>query len=380
MQPFCLRILGISFLGFFLFSCAEEKKEEKEIRVSTYIVEPQTLDLHFEFVGVCQSSHLVEIRSRVEGYLKEVSYTEGAFVKEGQPLFKIDAREYESHVAETKAILEKEKAILWSAEKAVERYKPLYEQKAASRRDWEDASSQLLAQQAVVDFNKAKLSEAELNLSYTEISSPIDGFTTNSRFQEGSLISPGVNDLLTTVSVLDPIWVIVNVSDSYFVESAQEIAEGKLIVPKEYGFDVKLVLSDGSQYPYSGKVSFVSPVLNPNTGTLSARGIFPNPDFILKPGQFVRAEISGAKRPNAIIVPQSAVLQGENGRFVYVVVGGDRVERRDVVTGSWYEDYWIIKSGLKKGDEVIREGVNKVKEGTVVKVINRPKKNRTNSQ
>jgi len=167
--------------------------------------------------------------------------------------------------------------------------------------------------------------------------------------------------------------VIVNVSDAYFIESSQDIREGKLIIPKDYDFDVNLRLADGSKYPYTGKVSFVSPVLNPNTGTLSARGIFPNTDGLLKPGQFVRAQVTGAERPNAIIVPQSAVLQGETGRFVFVVKG-NRVERRNVITGDWYNDFWIIKSGLQKGDEVISEGVNKVKEGMVVQVINRPKR------
>ncbi len=371
-----LNVFAFAIFGILLVSCDVEKKKEAEVGVTTYIVEPKTIPLAFEFVGVCQSSHLVEIRSRVQGYLKDVAYTEGAFVKEGQLLFKIDPREFEARVAEVQASLEKEQAILWSAEKAVERYKPLYEQKAASRKDWEDATAQLLAQQASVNYSKAKLLETELNLSYTEITSPISGITTNSRSQEGTLITPAVNDLLTTVSVIDPIWVNVNVSDSYFLESSQEIADGTLTVPKDYRFTVSLTLADGTEYPHQGTVSFVSPVLNPSTGTLSARGVFPNPKSLLKPGQFVRTRISGAERPNAIIVPQSAVMQGETGRFVYVINGGGRVERREVVTGSWYEDSWIIKSGLKKGDEVIQEGVNKVKEGMVVKIINRSKKSR----
>lgn len=363
-------------LGLLLFSCGNEKKEKEDVRVITFTVEPQTIPLDFEFVGVCQSSHLVEIRSRVEGYLEEVAYTEGASVKEGQLLFKIDPREFKSKVAEVEASLEKEKAILWSKQKAVERYKPLFEKKAASRRDLDNATAELLAQQATVNLYEAKLDEAELHLSYTEITSPISGQTTNSRFQQGTLITPGANDLLTTVSVIDPIWVIVNISDAYFIESSQEIADGSLVVPKDYGFDVTLKLADGSDYPYQGTVSFVSPVLNPETGTLSARGVFANPNSLLKPGQFVRATVMGAKRPNAIFVPQSAIVQGETGRFVFIV-SGNRVERREVKTGDWYKDYWIIKSGLKKGDEVISEGVNKVQEGMIVNVINHTKKRST---
>lgn len=372
MRPFCLRLLLICAL---LSSCSKknEVKEEVAVLVTTYIVDPKNIPITFEFVGICESSHLVEIRSRVQGYIKEVAYKEGRLIKEGQLLFKIDDREFQAKLAETKAILEKEKAILWSAEKAVERYKPLYEQKAASRRDWEDATAQLLAQQAVVEFNQARVQEAELSLSYTEILSPISGYTTDARFQEGTLITPGANDLLTTVTVLDPIWVVANIADSYFLETRQDIAEGKLKVPKDYGYDVTLTLSDGTEYSYDGKVNFLSPLLNPDTGTLSARAIFPNPQGLLKPGQFVRAHAKGAERVDAVIVPQTSVLQGDQGSFVYVVVG-DKVTKREVVPGEWYGDYWIIKSGLQKGDEVIREGVNKVKEGTLVKVLNRPKK------
>lgn len=357
-------------LGFFT-SCRQENRKENPVGVVTYLVEQKTLPITFELVGVCQSSHLVEIRSRVQGYLTEVAYTEGAYVQEGQKLFRIDPREFQSMVAEAQANLEKEEAILWSAEKAVERYKPLYEQKAASRKDWEDASAQLLAQQAIVNNAKVKLQEAELNLSYTEITSPIPGYTTRIHYQPGTLITPGANDLLTTVSIIDPIWVNVNVSDRYFLASNEEIAEGRLTMPLNYDFDVQLILADGSEYPYVGEVSFISPVLNPSTGTLSARATFANPDLLLKPGQFVRAKVTGASWTNVLTVPKTAVLQGEEGAFVYIVTGGGRVEQRQVVTGSWYEDLWIIKSGLQKGDEVIQQGVNKVKDGMIVQVLNR---------
>jgi membrane fusion protein (multidrug efflux system) len=371
------RVYWIIFSGLVLFSCGKKTVESPQlVKVETYFVEPETVPVSYDFIGVCQSSHLVEIRARVQGYLKEVSYVEGGLVKEGDLLFKIDPRQFEAQVAEARANLEKENAVLWSSQKAVDRYKPLYEKKAASRKDWEDATSQLLAQQASVGYSKAKLDEALLNLDYTDIESPINGLTTNAKYQEGALITPGANDLLTTVSVIDPIWVVVNVSDYYFLESRQEIAEGSLVIPRDYHFDINLILADGTKYPYQGMVNFISPVLNSDTGTLEARAKFPNPDLILKPGQFVRAEVTGAKRPNAILVPQSSVVQGEAGRYVYVVGTQDKVEKREVVTGSWYKDFWIIKSGLKKGEEVIQQGVNKVKEGMTVQVTNRTSKGR----
>lgn len=374
LEGVSMRVRIVILLISLLFSsCGKAKKIDKLIEVTTYTVEAQTIPADFELVGVCQSSHQVEIWSRVEGYLKKVAYTEGSFVKEGDALFEIDPREFESNVAAAEANLEKEKANLWSAQKSVERYLPLYQQKAASRKDWEDASAQLLAQQATVNSFQAKLDEAKLNLGYTKISSPISGLTTSSKYQEGTLINPGVNGLLTTVSAIDPMWVVVNVSDYYFLLSSQEIARGELVIPDNFRFDIIITLADGSQYPLPGKVSFISPVLDPNTGTLSARAIFPNPESLLKPGQFVRARVTGGKRPNTIIVPQASVMQGKGGKFVYVVTKQGIVEIREVKTGDWYENFWIIKSGLKNGDEVVQSGVNKISEGIKVKVLNKAK-------
>jgi len=359
-----------------LFSCGKEEKLQQVVDVESYVVDSRSIPMVYQFVGVCESSHKVEIWSRVEGYLNKVNYIEGGAVKEGDVLFEIDPREFASNVAQAEANLEREKANLWSAQKSVDRYWPLYQEKAASRKDWEDASSQLLAQQATVNMYEAKLEEAKLNLSYTKITSPISGLTTSSAYSQGTLINPAVNGLLTTVSVIDPMWVVVHVSDSYFLSSAGEIASGQLVVPDNFRFNVNLTLADGTVYPHTGSVDFISPVLDPNTGTLIARGVFPNPNGLLKPGQFVRAQVSGAERLNTIIIPQSCVLQGENGRYVYVIIG-NRVEMRDVETGDWYQDYWIIKSGLKEGDEVISVGVNKVKEGMIVSVTNRNKKKKT---
>ncbi|PIS03003.1 MAG: efflux RND transporter periplasmic adaptor subunit [Chlamydiae bacterium CG10_big_fil_rev_8_21_14_0_10_42_34] len=371
-----IKKIDLFIMCLLLFSCGKEEKLQQVVDVESYVVDSRSIPMVYQFVGVCESSHKVEIWSRVEGYLNKVNYIEGGAVKEGDVLFEIDPREFASNVAQAEANLEREKANLWSAQKSVDRYWPLYQEKAASRKDWEDASSQLLAQQATVNMYEAKLEEAKLNLSYTKITSPISGLTTSSAYSQGTLINPAVNGLLTTVSVIDPMWVVVHVSDSYFLSSAGEIASGQLVVPDNFRFNVNLTLADGTVYPHTGSVDFISPVLDPNTGTLIARGVFPNPNGLLKPGQFVRAQVSGAERLNTIIIPQSCVLQGENGRYVYVIIG-NRVEMRDVETGDWYQDYWIIKSGLKEGDEVISVGVNKVKEGMIVSVTNRNKKKKT---
>jgi membrane fusion protein (multidrug efflux system) len=354
----------------FLSACnkASPPPVQKPVEVRIYVVDPQTIPVDFELMGVVQSSHSVEIRPRVAGYLEKIAYKEGAFVKAGDPLFQIEAKQFEDAVREAQANLEKEEAALWLAEQTVNRFKPLFEQKAASKKDVDDATAQQLSEQALVNVFKAKLDEASINLGYATITSPIAGFTTNARFQEGSVVSFESKEPLTTVFAIDPIWVVINVSEDFFLISNREVAKGELIIPENYDFEVTLTLSDGSIFPEKGKVSFLAPIFNESTGTLSSRAVFPNPKYILKPGQFVKAKGVGAKRPNAIIIPQQAVQQGAKGQFVYVVNSNDKVEMRMVEVGDWYRQYWIIKSGLKKGDRVVVDGLNKIQDQTLVKV------------
>jgi membrane fusion protein (multidrug efflux system) len=357
------------FLLLILLSCEKKAvtKSEPTVEVSTMIVRVQTLPWEFEFTGVSQSSHLVNIWSRTEGNLKSINYREGSFVKEGDVLFELDASEFIASVNEAKANLEREKANLASAEKSMNRLKPLLEKKAVSQKDLDDAATQVAVEQALVRSAQAQLDKAELQLSYTKIISPISGYTTDAKSREGTLINPQTNGLMTTVSVIDPIWVSINVSGSFYQIRSKEIESGQLIIPKGYEFDVILILSDGSKFPNHGKVSFISPVFDPNTGTSSVRAIFPNPDKQLRPGQFVNAVVLGAIRPNAMIVPQESVQQSDQGTYVWVVNDKHRAERRLVETGEWYKNSWIIKSGLKDGDRVVVLGVNKIKDGTLLK-------------
>lgn len=359
---------------FLLFSCfiaCHKKKEEQEkaIEVTTIIVKRETIPLPLDLVGITQSSHPVDIWARVEGYLNKIDYVEGSFVNEGDVLFEIDAAEFENAVKEAQANLEREQANLWSAQKAVERFRPLFEEKAASRKDLEDAETQLRVEQAAVSLYQTKLNEAQLNLSYTKITSPISGLSSSANYREGTLITPGTNGLLTTISVIDPIWVVISVSDYYFLISNEQVAKGELTIPPNYDFNVKLMLEDGSPYPYEGKVSFISPILDPKTGTLTVRAVFPNPQGTLKPGEFVRATALGANRPNAIAVPQISVQQGAGGKYVYIINKQKRAELRYVTTGDWIGDNWFIDSGLEEGDEIVVTGMNKIQNGTLVKVI-----------
>ncbi len=341
----------------------------KPIAVTTVIVKPKTIPAVFEYIGVAESSHPVEVRARVEGYLDKVAYKEGQVVEVGDLLYQIDPRPFQAAVDNAKAELERTKAILWDADRSVARLKPLYEKKAASQRDLDNAIAQQLSSQANVEAAQAKLVEAELNLSFTTIQSPIKGLASKSNLWEGALVTPGGSPL-TTISVIDPIWVNFNVSEGDILRNREQIRKGQLEYPKDMNFTMAAILSNGSMLPNKGKVDFANPTYQQSTGTMLIRAVFDNPDLLLRPGQFVRAKAMGAIRPNAITVPQRSVVQGNKGMLVYVVTKDNKADARPVEASEWFENDWIITSGLKPGDQVIVNGVNKVRPGAPVVVQN----------
>jgi membrane fusion protein, multidrug efflux system len=364
----------ITLLGVLLLmsSCHSDKGAKlgaPPIEVTGFHVEPLTIPADFEFVGVAKSSHPVEIRSRVEGYLVSIDYIEGSMVDENDQLFQIDPRQFEASVEEAQGELARQEAILWRAERSLERIKPLYEKNASSLRDLDNATAQVLSAQASVIMAEANLIQADLNLSYTQIIAPVRGLVGRALFREGTLITPSINGLLTLVSVIDPIWVYFSVSDNDRLQGWQERSNEELILPEQQKYSVALQLADGSQFPYKGRVNFTSPTLDPETGAMMVRADFPNPEGKILPGQFVRATVSGAFRPDALFVPQQSVFQGRNGMYVWVVNAEHKVNARSVEVGEWYQDYWIIKRGLNKGDLVVADGVNKVQEGSLVKIL-----------
>jgi membrane fusion protein, multidrug efflux system len=371
--PFVFSLL----LSLISVTACQQKKQSfslPPVEVTTLKIVLQTLPAIFEYVGFVESSHSVEIRARVEGYLNKVAYKEGDFVNEGDLLFEIDPLPFQALVDNAKGELKRQEAILWEAHRTVERFRPLFEKKAASQRDLDSAISQELASEASVESAKAQLKSAELNLSYTSIFSPISGLATLSNFLQGSLITPGSNGLLTTISILDPIWVKFNVTSNELLKYNNQVKLNQLKFPEHNNFEVELILADNSVFPYRGKVDFASPTIDPRTGTMISRATISNPESLggsqLKPGEFVRIKVYGAERPNAVLVPQKAVQQGQEGMYVLVVNSKSTVEMRSVEPGEWYQDNWIIKSGLQAGEDVIIDGVNKVVAGQ--KVIAKP--------
>ena len=332
--------------------------------VTVVAVAPRPLPVSFEYVGQTAGSREVEVRARVTGILLERHFDEGGRVRKGQSLFTIDPAPFEAAAARAAADVAAAEARLDQARRNAARLKPLYAEKAVSQKDYDDAASAELIGAADLKAAQARLVEAKLGLAYTRVESPIAGVASRALRSEGSLVS-GPEVLLTTVVQVDPIWVNFGIPDTEQARLQKEAQGGSLKLPKD--FQVELRLADGSLYPRKGRLDFADVRISPATGTREARAEVPNPDGALRPGQFVRVILQGAVRPQAITVPQRAVLEGPRGKFVYVVDAKGTAQPRPVVAGDWSADQWIISSGLEAGERVIVDGVMKIGPGAPVK-------------
>jgi membrane fusion protein, multidrug efflux system len=335
----------------------------------------RTFPVTFEYVGQTAGSKDVEVRARVTGIVEKRLFDEGAAVKAGQPLFIIDPRQYQAQVAAANAEVARAEAQKAQADRELARLKPLAERKAIGQKEADDAASQADLAAAAVKSAQAKLAELSLNLGYTKVVAPISGLTSRAQKSEGSLATAN-ETLLTTISQTNPIWVVFNISENEQLRLNRAVAANQLELPKDNGYGVTIRLSDGSMLPRKGKINFADTRVNPSTGTYEMRAEVANADGALKPGQFVRVILHGAERQNVIAVPQVAVMDGPQGKFVYVVgkdkEGKDVAMPRPVVVGDWVDanksNQWVIESGLKPGDPVIVNGIARVMPGAPVKV------------
>ena len=336
---------------------------------------PHTFPVTFEYIGQTQGSKDVEVRARVTGIIEKRLFEEGASVKAGQPLFIIDARQYQAQVAAANADVARAQAQKAQADRELARLRPLAERKAIGQKEADDAASNADLAAAAVKSAQAKVTELSVNLGYTKVVAPISGLTSRAQKSEGSLATAN-ETLLTTISQTNPIWVVFNVSENEQLRLNRAVAANQLELPKDNAYEVTIRLSDGSTLPRKGRINFSDTRINPTTGTYEMRAEVANPDGALKPGQFVRVILHGAERQNVIAVPQIAVMEGPQGKFVYVVGkdkdGKDVAMPRPVVVGDWVDanasNQWVIESGLKAGDPVIVNGVAKVMPGAAVKV------------
>jgi membrane fusion protein (multidrug efflux system) len=328
-------------------------------QVTVMTVEPKSLPSSFEYTGQTLGSREVEVRARVTGILQARNFVEGGPVRKGQSLFTIDPAPFVAVAVRAEADVAGAEARLAQAKKNAARLKPLFAEKAVSQKEFDDATSAEAIADADLKGAKARLTEARLNLLYTRVESPADGIAGRAQRSEGSLVS-GPNVLLTTVTQVSPMWVSFGISDNDQLRINAERDAGRLELPKGGAFEVSVKLADGTVYPQTGKLNFSDVRVSGATGTSETRAEIPNPKGVLRPGQFVRVTLKGATRPNAVTVPQRAVLEGPQGKFVYVLGEKSTAEPRPVQVGEWSGDDWVIQSGLKAGDKVIVDGVARI--------------------
>ena len=327
--------------------------------VAVQEVQAKTIPVEFEYPAQTAGSREVEVRARVAGILLKRNYEEGAPVRQGQSLFSLDAAPFEAAAARAEADVAAAEARLNVAARQAKRTKPLYEAKAASQKDYDDAVSAEEVGAADVKAARARLREARLNLEYTKVESPVSGISSRALKSEGTLVS-GPDVLLTTISQVDPIYVNFGLSEAEQTRLRQDAAAGKLVLPKDGRFEVGVRFEDGRTVSRPGKLAFTDVRINPQTGTSDARAEIPNPNGELRPGQFVRAILRGAQRPNAIAVPQRAVMEGAQGKMVYLLSPQNTAQPQPVTVGEWTGNDWIITEGLKPGDKVIVDGLAKI--------------------
>lgn len=364
MKAISLRAVLVIVCALFVISC--QKKEEAppppppEVKVA--VVLQKTVPIYVENIGETIGATDVEIRARVQGFLESVNFEEGSFVTKGQLLYTIDPQQYEADLATAKGQTAQAQAQLSKAQADVARYKPLVELNAISRQEYDTAVSAEEAAAAALEAAKAVEDNSKIDLGYTKVVSPIDGLVGKSQVKAGNLVGRGENTLLTVVSNIDSIHVRSNISERDYLRLARA-RESTTEKPKD---NFELVLADGSVFNHKGGLVFADRAVDPSTGTLGIEAAFPNPERLLRPGQYGRLRVAIDEKKDAILVPQTAV-QELQGNYSVAVVGADnKVTLRPVQAGARIGDLWLIDSGLKAGEKIVVEGLQKVREGSAV--------------
>ncbi len=370
------RLLAAAAALLVLTSCHDEasnaEHQQQTPTVNAVRVQPKDIPLTFEYAARAQGSKETEVRARVGGILLKRNYVEGSTVKEGDVLFEIDPEPFKVALEQAKASLAQNKAQLKAAQTQWARISKLFEQRVVSEKSRDDALASLDSLRASTQLAQAQVDKAKLDLGYTTVKAPISGVTSMEVQSEGSLIAATDNSsLLTTITQLDPMYVIFSASENEILSLTNMVDRGLITNPENtHDIKAKVRFGDDTLYTEEGQINFINPSIDESTGTIKLRAVFPNPKGRLRPGQFLRLFMEGMTRVNALVVPQEAVIQGANSAYVYRISPQGTVESVNVQTGLTTEDGgWIIDSGLNPGDVVITSGVMKIRPGMSVTAV-----------
>lgn len=366
LAPLCLLTLAAC-------SPAPKPAASATPEVSVLTVRHNTVPLSVELPGRTAPFLIAEVRARVDGVVLKRSFTEGADVRAGQALYQIDAAPYRATLASAEAQLQRAQANLVSNNAQLERYQVLIKGNAVSKQAYDNALAAQLQAAADVAAAKAAVTSAGINLAYTNVTAPIGGRSSVSQVTQGAYVQGGAATLLTTVQQIDPMYVDLQQSSAEGLALRRQLSEGSLAQGGPELAGVTLKLEDGSVYGHKGTLEFSGVTVNQATGSVTLRARFPNPQHLLLPGMFVRAEVNQGVRPDAMLVPAPAVTRNPQGEATVMLVdANNKAQQRTVVAATLLRGQWLVESGLKDGERVIVSGIQKLKPGSIVKVLPQP--------
>ena len=358
-----LILIATSILIFTIFfSCKKSEVQPPIVEVEN--VATDNIGIYGEYVGLIRASRSVEIHARVEGFLEKATFQEGKLVQAGEPLFYINNAPYKARVEKAKAQLKKDEAQAAKAERDAVRLRPLYEQHAASQLDLDNAEAALDMAKASVLMSKADLAQAELQLSYTVVRSPLTGYISEASTGAGSLVGGSGRTLLATVVKRDTVLVEFKLTSlDYLKSQRRNVHLGELDTTRSWQPTVTVTLADNTIYTEKGVVDFAAPQVDPKTGTFGVRAELPNPNQVLLPGQFTRVKLLLDMMDNVLVVPRKAISIEKGGAFIFVIRPDSIAEKRFVETGPEQNNKIVVTRGLSKGEQIVVEGYQKLTHG-----------------
>ncbi|WP_184006450.1 MULTISPECIES: efflux RND transporter periplasmic adaptor subunit [unclassified Paraburkholderia] len=366
------RLISAATAAILLAACGPKQSapppQTPEVGVVT--LQPTTVPVVTELPGRTSAFLVAQVRARVDGIVLRREFTEGSEVKAGQRLYKIDPAPYIASLNNARASLAKAQANLVTTTAQANRYKVLVAANAVSKQDYDNAVAAEGQAAADVAAGKAAVDTAQINLGYTDVTSPVTGQIGVSQVTPGAFVQQSAATLMSTVQQLDPVYVDLTQSSLDGLKLRREVQEGRLKTTGPGAAQVTLVLEDGRIYSEKGKLQFTDVTVDQGTGSVTVRAIFKNPNHVLLPGMFVRAKIDEGVNQNALIVPQVGVTHDQKGQPTALVVGNDnKVELRQLVTSGTFGSYWVVSDGLKPGDRVVVQGTDKARPGQQVKPV-----------